>query len=130
MLLPILYIAQSSTQGRGVFTSADIPANTTIEIAPVLVLNSEDRVLVEKTILYNYIFEWDDDGSQAVIALGYISMYNHSVHFNCNYEMDFDALTISVITCRAIKAGSELYINYNPIGKEDQPVWFNDFLQS
>jgi len=124
MLLSILYIAQSSTKGRGVFTSADIPINTTIEIAPVLVLNSEDRIQVEKTMLYNYIFEWGDDGSQAVVALGYISMYNHSVDFNCTYEMDFDTLTITVITCQEIKAGCELFINYNPIGKEDQPVWF------
>jgi len=124
MLLSILYIAQSSTKGRGVFTSADIPINTTIEIAPVLVLNSEDRIQVEKTMLYNYIFEWGDDGSQAVVALGYISMYNHSVDFNCTYEMDFDTLTITVITCQEIKAGRELFINYNPIGKEDQPVWF------
>lgn len=130
MILPILYIAQSLTKGRGVFTSADIPANTTIEIAPVLVLNSEDRILVEQTMLYNYIFEWGEDGCQAVVALGYISMYNHSVHFNCNYEMDFDELTITIITCQEIKAGDELYINYNPIGKEDQPVWFDDFLQS
>ena len=125
MLLPILYIAQSLAKGRGVFTSEDIPINTTIEIAPVLVLSSEDRILVEQTMLYNYIFEWGDDASQAVVALGYISIYNHSIDFNCTYEMDFDTLTITVITCKAIKAGCELFINYNPIGKEDQPVWFD-----
>jgi len=124
MLLPILYIDESSTNGRGVFTSADIPFKTTIEIAPVLVLNSEDRIHVEKTMLYNYIFEWGDNGNEAVVALGYVSIYNHSVNFNCTYEMDFDELTITVITCQEIKSGEELFINYNPVGKEDQPVWF------
>ena len=124
MILPILYIAQSTAKGRGVFTSTFIPANTNIEIAPVLVLNSEERTHVEKTMLYNYIFEWGDDGEQAVVALGYISIYNHAIDFNCKYEMDFDALTISIITSRDILIGEELFINYNPIGKEDQPVWF------
>ncbi len=125
MILPILYIAQTNSKGRGVFTSTFIPANTTIEIAPVLVLSAKERLNVEKTMLFNYIFEWGDDGSQAVIALGYISMYNHSVDFNCTYEMDFDAITITVLTCQEIKAGCELFINYNPIGKEYQPVWFD-----
>ncbi len=125
MILPTLYIAQTHSKGRGVFTATFIPANTTIEIAPVLVLNVEERLNVEKTMLFNYIFEWGDDGNQAAIALGYISMYNHSVDFNCTYEMDFDAITITAITCQEIKAGGELFINYNPIGKEYQPVWFD-----
>jgi uncharacterized protein len=124
MLLSVLYIDQTSTRGRGVFTAADIPANTTIEIAPVLELNEADRLLVEQTMLYNYIFEWGESGKQAAVALGYVSIYNHAINYNCSYEMDFDALTISIKTIRDIKAEEELLINYNPVGEEQSPVWF------
>ncbi len=124
MLLSVLYIDQTSTKGRGVFTAADIPANTTIEIAPVLVLSEADRILVEQTMLYNYIFEWGDGSTQAIVALGYVSIYNHAIDFNCTYEMDYDALTISIKTIRAILPEEELFINYNPVGEEKAPVWF------
>lgn len=124
MILPVLYISNSPHKGRGVFTSATIPANTTIEIAPVLVLDTRERAQVEKTLLHDYIFEWGPDGSMAAVALGYVSMYNHAIQYNCRYEMDFDALTISIITCMQVEAGNELFINYNPEGKEHSPVWF------
>ena len=124
MLLSVLYIDHTSTKGRGVFTAADIPANTTIEIAPVLVLGVEERLEVEKTILYDYIFEWGPDGTLAAVALGYVSIYNHAIDFNCAYEMDYNALTISIKTIRNILVGEELFINYNPLGQEQTPVWF------
>ncbi|TAH12709.1 MAG: SET domain-containing protein-lysine N-methyltransferase [Sphingobacteriia bacterium] len=124
MILSVLYIDQTSNKGRGVFTAAEIPANTTIEIAPVLVLNEANRLLVEQTMLYNYIFEWGDGGKQAAVALGYVSIYNHAIDYNCTYEMDYDALTISIKTVRAILHGEELFINYNPVGEEQAPVWF------
>ena len=125
MILPVLFIAQSSQRGRGVFTSQTIPANTTIEIAPVLVLCPEHRIHAEKTLLYDYIFEWGTDSKSACVALGYVSMYNHSAANNCSYLMDFDALTITITTLKEIASGEELFINYNQVGEEDQPVWFN-----
>jgi SET domain-containing protein len=124
MILSVLYIDQTSNKGRGVFTAAEIPANTTIEIAPVLVLSAQERLEVEKTILYDYIFEWGDGEKQAAVALGYVSIYNHAIDYNCTYEMDYDALTISIKTVRAIRSGEELFINYNPVGEEQSPVWF------
>lgn len=124
MILPILFITNSPQKGRGVFTSESIPINTTIEIAPVLVLSTEERLEVEKTILYDYIFEWGPDGTLAAVAFGYASIYNHAIDNNCTYEMDFDALTISIKTIRNILVGEELFINYNPLGQEQTPVWF------
>jgi SET domain-containing protein len=124
MILPILTIAQSDKKGRGVFTSADIAKGTTIEIAPVIVLNKEEREKVEQTLLYDYIFEWGDDLISAAVALGYVSIYNHAIHPNCKYEMDFDHLTISIITIADIAAGEELFINYNAEEAATTPVWF------
>ncbi|HVZ25805.1 MAG TPA: SET domain-containing protein-lysine N-methyltransferase, partial [Sediminibacterium sp.] len=78
MILPILTVAPSESRGRGVFATAAIAAGTRIEISPVLVLSPEERVTVEKTLLYHYIFEWGESGKGACIGLGYISLYNHS----------------------------------------------------
>jgi uncharacterized protein len=125
MILPILYIAETAEKGRGVFATENITANTLIEIAPVLVLSENERLLAEKTILHDYIFEWGENAQEACIGLGYISIYNHAIHYNCAYQMDFNALTISITTVKNIQAGEELFINYNPIGEEEKPVWFN-----
>jgi SET domain-containing protein len=124
MILPILTIAPSPNRGRGVFATETIPMNTTIEIAPVIVLTKEHRVIVEQTLLYDYIFEWGEDHKLAAVALGYVSIYNHTVHPNCVYEMDYENETISIMTIKDIQAGDELFINYNAEIDQESPVWF------
>jgi SET domain-containing protein len=128
MILPFLTIASSAKRGRGVFTSENIAKGTTIELSPVIVLNATDRLNVEKTLLHDYIFEWGEDHASAAVALGYLSIYNHTSRPNCSYQMDFDEQTISIVTIEDIKAGEELFINYmNAEGASDKPVWFETF---
>jgi SET domain-containing protein len=124
MILPILTIAPSAQRGRGVFSTETIELGTTIEISPVLVVNPGERALLEKTLLYDYIFEWGDDLLSACVALGYLSIYNHSYTANCIYEMDFDNATISIITVKPVIAGEELFINYNAEPDNTKPIWF------
>ena len=124
MILPILTIAPSPNRGRGVFATEAIQMNTTIEIAPVIVLTKEHRAIVEQTLLYDYIFEWGEDHKSAAMALGYVSIYNHTVHPNCVYEMDYENETISIMTIKDIKAGDELFIKYNAEIDQESPVWF------
>lgn len=124
MILPILTIAPSPNRGRGVFASEAIQMNTTIEIAPVIVLTKEHRIIIEQTLLYDYIFEWGEDHNSAAVALGYVSIYNHTIHPNCVYEMDYENETISIITIKDIKIGEELFINYNAEVNQESPVWF------
>ena len=121
-----LYIDDAGKKGRGVFTSKTIPANTIIEVAPVIVLSAEDRKKIEETKLFFYIFEWGDDVTQGVVGLGYVSMYNHTSPSNCEYEMDYEKETISIKTMREIKAGEELTINYSAGWDDWQPVWFSE----
>jgi SET domain-containing protein len=125
MILPILYISDSTEKGRGVFTSADIPANTTIEISPVIELSKEDRKIIEQTKLYYYIFEWGKNRKKGALGLGYVSMYNHNYNANCEYEMDYDENTIAVKTIKKINVGEELFINYNATPDDATPVWFD-----
>jgi len=124
MILPILYIMETDQRGRGVFTTEAIPARTTIEIAPVIVLNPSERAVVDSTLLHDYIFEWGIDEKQAAVALGYASIYNHSVDANCKYDMDFEHKTIQIQTKREVAVDEELCINYNGDGVTDKPVWF------
>lgn len=117
-----IYVAVSENKGRGVYTKTDLKRNTLIEIAPVIVMSKSDRDFLDKTLLHDYIFEWGTD--QCCMALGYVPLYNHSYASNCEYEMDFGSELIKVKTIRSIKAGEELFINYNGDWNNKKPIWF------
>src|ERR1044071_9690566 len=124
MIYSSLYIAGTAGMGRGVFTTNSIEEGTIIETSPVIVMNREDRRLLDQTLLHDYIFEWGVKKDQCCMALGYIALYNHSYKSNCEYEVDFENETISIKTVRYIKAGEELFINYNGNWNDAKPVWF------
>jgi hypothetical protein len=124
MRLPFIYIANSDLQGKGVFTPDAIPAETIVEIAPVLVLPLKDRALIDQTLLHDYIFEWGHQKEACAMALGWIPLYNHAVPSNCEYFMDFDAGTMFVKTVRGILPGEELLVNYNGDFDDTSAVWF------
>jgi SET domain-containing protein len=126
MILPHLFIAPTGGRGRGVFTSLAIRKGMVIEVSPVIVMSVEDRKLLDQTLLHDYIFEWGLRKKGCCMALGYVPLYNHSYRSNCEYEMDYDQQVISVRTVRAIKAGEELFINYNGDWDNRTPVWFED----
>lgn len=125
MILPCLFIAETAEKGRGVFTAEPLAAGTLIEVAPVIVMSQADRLLIDKTLLYNYIFEWGADKDRCCLALGYVSIYNHDYTANCTYEMDNDHDTIAIRTVTAVEAGGELTINYNGEADDRTRVWFD-----
>ena len=125
MILQSLFIAGSDHKGRGVFTSENIPEGTIIEMSPVIVMNKDERVLLDQTLLHDYIFEWGDDKDECCVALGYLSMYNHSYRSNCEYEMDYQNQQMSLKTVRFIKAGEEIFINYNGNWNDKKKLWFD-----
>ncbi|MCG7855722.1 SET domain-containing protein [Flavihumibacter sp.] len=124
MILPSLFVAPTSSMGRGVFSSENIAAGTVVEQSPVIVMSAADRALLDQTILHDYIFEWGPDLNQCCMALGYIPLYNHSFNSNCEYEMDYEYNLIKVTTVRDIVAGQELFINYNGNWNDPTPLWF------
>lgn len=125
MLKTYLFVKETGSMGRGVFTRESIPAAEEIEISPVIVMSKEDRVLLDQTRLHDYIFEWGENSDRCCMALGLIPIYNHSYTSNCDYFMDFDDATIMVRTVRAIEAGEELTINYNGDWNDATPIWFD-----
>ena len=124
MQLPFLSIRESLNKGKGVFTIKAIPANTLIEIAPVIICPATDIPLIDKTNLYNYYFKWGNLQTEIAIALGYGSMYNHSYTPNVAYKMDYEQQTISFVAWEDIAPETELFINYNGEELDTTPVWF------
>jgi uncharacterized protein len=125
MILSTLYISDSPGRGRGVFTSENLTSGTVIEISPVIVMSREERILLDKTLLHDYIFLWGRDESECCVALGYVSVYNHDYQSNAEYEMDFSADTIRITSVRDIIKGEEIFINYNGTWNDPKPVWFH-----
>ena len=120
-----IYIASVGGKGRGVFTKTDLKKNTIIEVAPVIVMLQKDRDFLDQTLLHDYIFEWGKNQKECCMALGYVSLYNHSYTSNCEYEMDFKNETITIKTVREIAAGDELFINYNGNWNNRKKIWFD-----
>lgn len=125
MRLPCLLIAETEEKGRAVFTNEALEANTLLETAPVIVMTGEERKLIDQTRLHDYIFIWGDANDQCAMALGWISMYNHSYQSNAEYYMDFETEQMFVKTVRPIAAGEEVMINYNGTWNDETKVWFD-----
>ena len=125
MVKPYLYIGTTVYKGRGMFTSKSINTNTIIETSPVLVMRKGDREFIDKTLLHDYIFEWGIKKDTCCIALGYVSIYNHSYKSNCEYFMNFDDEIIEIKTVRAIEKDEELTINYNGDWNNTKKIWFD-----
>jgi len=125
MILPCLYIALTKSMGRGVFTAENIEGGTIVETSPVIVMSKDERELLDQTRLHDYIFEWGIKKDGCCMALGYVPVYNHSFRSNCEYEMDFQKEMITIKSIHFIKAGEELFINYNGNWNDDKSVWFD-----
>ncbi|MEO9032140.1 MAG: SET domain-containing protein-lysine N-methyltransferase [Ginsengibacter sp.] len=125
MIKPYLYLKHVTLKGRGVFTKEKIDKNILIEESPVIVMSGEDRKLLDKTLLHNYIFEWGINKDKCCMALGLVPMYNHNYESNCEYFMDYEKEIIQVKTMRLIKKGEELTINYNGNWNDNKKIWFD-----
>ena len=127
MILEGLYISDTAEKGRGVFTEEPIAADKVVEESPVIVMSAADRAHLDKTLLHDYIFEWQPEGQNlCCMALGWIPIYNHSGTPNCEYFMDYDNQIIFVKTLRAITPGEELTFNYDGDNTGASVLWFEE----
>ena len=56
--IPGLFIAQTESKGRGVFTSEDLAIRDLIEICPVLKIPVGQLPYLDLTIIHDYYFLW------------------------------------------------------------------------
>jgi SET domain-containing protein len=124
-LLPCLQVRSTKAMGNGVFTLEPLKNRTIIEVSPVVVMSADERRHLDKTLLHDYIFEWGDKGKMCCLALGFVSIYNHSFNANCEYEMEYGQTLIRIKTVRRIEKGEELFINYNGAHDNAKPLWFD-----
>ena len=119
-----IYIGNAGPKGVGVFAKSDIPKGYTIESSPVLII---DMINKENwTYFDRYIYHVEDN--TYALALGYASLYNHSVSPNAEYGVSHEAdpPRINITALKNIKKGSEILINYNGDPK-DKTLWdFDD----
>jgi SET domain-containing protein len=111
-------------RGRAVFARRTIAKGEVIERAPVIVLPRKEWAIAKKTVLENYAFDWGENDELAVIALGYVSIYNHSYSPNAKLEQLPEEMMMEVTALRAIRPGEEVTINYNGDPRSRARLWF------
>ncbi|MBN2151441.1 MAG: SET domain-containing protein-lysine N-methyltransferase [Candidatus Lokiarchaeota archaeon] len=118
----------SAEKGRGAVATRDIRTGETIEIAHVIILTAKEFQEIEKTRLYDYIFDWGDpckpDVDTLAIAMSPCEFMNHSYSPNAQYKHDYDRKAIIFTAIKNIKKGEEITVNYNRLSVDKSPLWF------
>src|SRR5689334_13366547 len=120
-----VFIQESSMRGRGVFARRSINKGELIERSAVIVVPREQWVTIEHTILSNYVFDWGENEEDAAVALGYVSIYNHSYTPNAELTECLDDAIIEVSALRDIGEGEEILVNYNGSPDDRDELWFD-----
>lgn len=108
LVSPAIEVRQaSSDKGRGVFAARDIAADELIEVCPVVVVTHDE---VRDSLLDHYVFWWSED--ERAVALGPLTLMNHSGEPNSDFEPDRQQHVIRVWATRDIPGGEELLIDY------------------
>lgn len=109
-------IRDLGAKGRGMIALLPIPRGLLIDSAPVLVLPAEERRRMEDSRVAHYWFYWDegptDEDWTAAIALGPVSLCNHSGNPNARFEANLEACRIDLFALRDIREGEEITFDY------------------
>jgi uncharacterized protein len=116
---------KKSRYGRGIFASRTIQKGELIHQAPVIVCPGDQYKKLKKTVLRNYYFNWGENYDHVAIALGYGSLFNHSYSPNAMFENNLKEETVDFIALKRIKAGEEIFVNYNGDPDDEGPLWFD-----
>lgn len=119
-----LTVKQTADKGRGVFATCKIPQGSFIERAPLLIFPPDQWPLIAPTTLYDYVFEWGPKSEQAALALGFGSLYNHSIEPNVYYIRREAEEALDYFALKDIEEGQQLLINYNGEPSCQDLVWF------
>lgn len=106
-----LRLTEIDGKGRGVVALEPIQSGALLEIAPVIPLAAASQP-PRTSVLYDYPFLWDDPPYIEAIALGLISMINHSDTPNAQFETDIPNRVVRLTALRDIAAGEEVTFDY------------------
>ncbi|WP_334719733.1 SET domain-containing protein [Nostoc sp.] len=122
-LVGMLIVGNTNLKGRGVFAQKRFLKGELVERVPVVVIPAEQVEFLDKTILGNYYYDWEDKA--AAIALGLSSLINHSYHPNTYYVKKFADRELDLIAYQDIEAGEEITANYNGSPDDKSSIWFD-----
>ena len=97
-------IRVSKKYGRGVYAIDDIKAGTTV-LKNRMIIEKDGGPLCERFAFYV-------DRKHSGIALGDVSLLNHSENENAEWDICKKRQVIIVKTTKDIKAGEQIFINY------------------
>lgn len=118
-----LFVADADC-GRGVFSDRALRTGEVIERAPVVAIPAAQVAALSGTALYDYWFAWGAADTDAGLAGGFGSIYNHSFAANVAYRKDLAAGEIQFVARRDIAGGEELRIDYTGGDHDTAPLWF------
>ncbi len=124
MLEDKVEVRTSAVEGRGLFATETIAADTLVMEAPLLLIPAQERAALQATLVDDYVYEWDEQGTAALV-LGVSSMCNHADDPNAFLWLVPDGLIAQLFTLREVAAGEEITVSYRAEeGSEDAPLWF------
>ena len=124
MLEDKVEVRTSAVEGRGLFATETIAADTLVMEAPLLLIPAQQRAALQATLVDDYVYEWDEHGTAALV-LGVSSMCNHADDPNAFLWLVPDGLVAQLFTLRDVAAGEEITVSYRAEeGSEDAPLWF------
>lgn len=111
----------SEINGWGVFAIKDIPIDTIVERAPLIIYPAKISDMTfwmlqaegfksEDFILDRYMLRWKSES--AAIPLGWSGLYNHSDQNNATFQNCGDVALIEIRTIKPIIAGEQCLVNY------------------
>ncbi|KAI0700012.1 hypothetical protein C8T65DRAFT_580637 [Cerioporus squamosus] len=129
-----LRVEYAEGKGRGVYASREIPAQTLVEVSPVLLFTAQEYADHGKhTVLDHYTFVWRD--GRMALALGLAgSLFNHSQRPNVSYTIDPATESIRYVTSRRVLPDEELCIFYghklwfDPVDAADRSEPFSELV--
>ncbi|MCC5950235.1 MAG: SET domain-containing protein-lysine N-methyltransferase [Nitriliruptoraceae bacterium] len=110
--------------GRAVYATRTIPADTLLMDAPLLLVPAAQRDDLTRTVVDDYVYEWDEDGTAALV-LGISSICNHADEPNAFLWLYPEDTSAQLWTTSRIRAGEEVTVSYRADGRPD-PLWFED----
>jgi hypothetical protein len=119
----VLIVGNTNLKGRGVFAQKRFLKGEVVDKAPVVVIPAEQVKFLDQTVLANYYYDWEDKA--VAIALGLVSIFNHSYHPNTYYVKKFAEREVEYIAYRDIEVGEEITANYNDSPNAQSSIWFD-----
>ena len=118
-----VYITQSKIPfaGRGVFANCNVKKGVTIETCPMIEVSEDD---FGQTIFAEYLFHFGKGKKRSALALGYGSVYNHSLHPNATFAIDQKNILIKFVAIKNINKDEEITFDYYHGNPKKSPLWF------